>query len=477
MSFDLIIRNGRVVTASSEGDYDIAITDGKIVDLGHDLGPADEVIDAGGKIVVPGGIDAHVHFTPVNLPDRSLAWADDFSSGTKAAAAGGITTIGDITFSKLGEGLVETVERVAVEAAEKAVVDFLLHPVLLDPSEENLAEISKLPELGVASLKMFMQMGQFDARAQTYLEAMRLAGANELLTLIHCEDGAIIGNCTHHLVLSGNSDIAHFPETRPVLSESSAVERAIAFASAADAPIYIVHLSSQMALEAATRARARGQAVYVETRPIYLTFTRERFDGPEPGIYVGNPPLREEFDVEALWAGLASGQISTCCTDHAPWRKEDKLAPEVNVQNTRPGMADLETLMPSLFSNGVRTGRLSMQRFVEITSTNAARLFQVYPQKGTIVVGGDADLTIIDPELTKAVHSDALETNAKFSLLDGVELTGWPVMTISRGTVVARDGRALPVSARGRHVRRGQLEDDNSIKAAGRPRPHGKASA
>jgi dihydropyrimidinase len=476
MSFDLVVRNGRVVTAASEGFYDIGIEGGRIAELGADLGPAEEVVDAAGKLVIPGGIDAHVHFTPVNLPDRSLAWADDFVSGTKAAAAGGITTIGDITFSKLGEGLIDTIERVAADSESKALIDFMLHPVLLDPSPERLAEIERLPDLGVASLKMFMQMGQFDAKAQDYLEALRLAGGSELLTLIHCEDGAIIGNCTHHLVLAGDSDISHFPETRPVLSESSAVERAIAFADTAGAPIYIVHLSSQLALEAVSRAKARGQAVYVETRPIYLTFTRERFDGPEPGIYVGNPPLREDFDVEALWAGLASGQISTCCTDHAPWRKADKLAPEVNVENTRPGMADLETLMPSLFSNGVRSGRISLQKFVEITSTNAARLFQLYPNKGTIVVGGDADLTIIDPELTKTVHSEDLETNAKFSLLDGESLTGWPIMTISRGQIVAEDSRALPVGPRGLHVKRGPARDDDSISAAGRTRPTEKGT-
>jgi dihydropyrimidinase len=290
---------------------------------------------------------------------------------------------------------------------------------------------------------------------------LRRAGEAGLLTLIHCEDAAIIGHCTAQLIADGKTSLAHFPQTRPVSSESAAVERAIAFAAAADAPIYIVHLSSRRALRAAGRAREHGQAVYVETRPLYLWFTKRYFDGPEPGLYVGNPPLRDDDDVDALWAGLDNGQISTCCTDHAPWSRQQKLDPALDVAHTRPGMADLETLMPSLFSNGVRTGRLSLQRFVEVTSTNAARLFGIYPQKGTIGIGSDADLVVWDPELTRQVRSSELHTNAKFSLLDGESLTGWPILTISRGEVVAERGAVLLQPGRGRRV----------VRAGGSTRP------
>lgn len=453
--YDLIVRGGRVVTAGADGVADIAVRDGRVVALGARLdGSAAEEVDARGRLVLPGGFDAHVHFTPVSLPDRSLAWADDYVTGTAAAAAGGVTSVGDIAFTDPGENLAAGLERIARAASRVATVDFLLHPVMVDPSPERIAEISELAAGGATSMKIFMHMAGFDQRLADYLAAMRAAGAADLLTLIHCEDRGVIDHCTHRLIEAGDTGLAHFPRTRPVASESAAVERAIAYAEATGAPIYIVHLSSRAALDAVGRARARGLPVYVETRPIYLHFTRERFDGPEPALYVGNPPLREDADVEALWSGLASGAVSTCCTDHAPWSRPDKLDRALDVAHTRPGMADLETLMPSLFSNGVRTGRISLQRFVEITSTNAARLFGVYPRKGTIAVGSDADLVVWDPELTRVVVPDELETAAKFSLFDGVELTGWPVLTLSRGTIVAERSRAIRRPGHGRRLTR-----------------------
>lgn len=453
--YDMIVRGGRVVTAAADGIADIAVRDGVVVALGADLdGTANREIDARDRIVFPGGFDAHVHFTPVSLPDRSLAWADDFATGTAAAAAGGVTTVGDITFTRPGESLAAGIDRVARAAAELASVDFLLHPVMVDPSPERIADVPALAAGGATSLKIFMHMAGFDQRLAEYLAALRAAGEAGLLTLIHCEDRGVIDHCTHQLVAAGDTGLAHFPRTRPVASEASAVERAIAYAEVTGAPIYIVHLSSRAALDAAARARARGLPVYVETRPIYLHFTRERFDGPEPALYVGNPPLREDDDVDALWSGLATGTISTCCTDHAPWSRQDKLDPALDVAHTRPGMADLETLMPSLFSNGVRTGRISLQRFVEITSTNAAKLFGIYPRKGTIAVGSDADLVVWHPELTRTVVGSELATAAKFSLFDGQALTGWPVLTISRGEVVAERSRPTGRQGRGRRVTR-----------------------
>ncbi len=452
--FDLVVRGGRVVTSAADGMADVGVRDGRVVALGLGLAAGEREVDATGKLVIPGGFDAHVHLTPVSLPDRSLAWADDFDSGTRAAAAGGVTTVGDITFNHPDEGIADGLARVAAEAGTKAYVDFMLHPVLVDPSERRLAEVAALAATGVTSLKIFMHMGGFDQRAAEYLRALQVAGDSGLLTLIHCEDRGVIDHCTHRLLESGHSDLSHFPETRPVGSELAAVERAVAFASAADAPIYLVHLASAAALAAATRARSAGRPVYVETRPIYLHFTRREFDGPRPGLYVGNPPLREDADVDALWAGLANGDVSTCCTDHAPWSEADKLDPALDVAHTRPGMADLETLMPTLFSNGVRRGRLSLQRFVEITSTNAARLFGVFPQKGTIAIGSDADLVVWDPELTRTVRAEELQTAAKFSLFAGQELTGWPVRTIARGEVVAESGRIVGSPGRGRRVLR-----------------------
>lgn len=447
---DLAIRGGRVVTPASDQIADIGVSGGRIAAIAESLGPARRNIDATGRLVFPGGIDAHVHLTPVTTAQRSLAWVDDFGSGSRAAAAGGITTVGNITFPAPGETLLRAHDRVAAEAAAASITDFFLHPVLLDPGPDRLPEIAGLAAAGVSSMKIFMHLFGFDAAAADYLTALDNAGRNGLITLIHCEDAAIIGLSTDRLVASGRTGLEHFPESRPVAAEFAAVARAVAFAEAADAPVYLVHLSSQRAVAEVRRAQEHGLAVHAETRPIYLLFTADRFDTPEAPLYVGNPPLRDGSDVDALWNGLATGAIATCCTDHAPWTREQKLDPALDVAHTRPGMADLETMLPSLFSEGVLTGRISLRRFVEVTSANAARIFGLFPRKGTIAVGGDADLVIFDPAARQRVSGADLQTRAKLSLLEGRELTGWPEVTISRGEIIYDRGSIVATGPRGR---------------------------
>ena len=397
----------------------------------------------------------HVHLTPVELAEGTVSWADDFASGSRAAAAGGITTIGNISFPRPGERLGALLERVTAEAEQESIVDFVLHPVLLDPDTEAIAEIPELARRGQPSLKIFMILGDFDARAGDYLEAMATAGESGMLTLVHCEDQCIISHLTRRLIEAGRGDLSNYPASRPVAAEWAAVSRAIGYAEATRAPIYIVHLSSLEALDVARRARARGVPVYVETRPIYLYFTSERFDDAEGPLYVGNPPLRGPADRDGLWHGLEAGAVQTCCTDHAAWTREAKLDPSLTIANAPPGMADLETLMPLLYSEGVRKGRLTPQRFVEVTATNAAKLFGAFPQKGTVSVGSDADLAIWDTELTRTVHSQEGQSNAGFSLYEGWEVTGWPVLTLSRGEIVYADGRIAVEHGRGRLVRCG----------------------
>lgn len=455
---DLAVRGGRVVTAASDGVADIGIRDGKVVELGLAVGPAAEEVDATGRLVLPGAVDAHVHLTPVHTRDRQLAWADDYASGSRAAAAGGVTTLGDIAFARPDEPLPDAMRRIAAGAEELSVVDFMLHPVLLDPGAERVAEIPALAAAGFTSLKVFMHMGGFDSRIGEYAAALEQAGSHGLTTLVHAEDATTIAHLTERLVRAGRTGIENFPLTRPVLAETVAVERAVALAEVTGAPIYLVHLSSAAAVAAADRARQRGVEVYVETRPIYLLFEESRFSGPEPGVYVGNPPLRRPADQEALWRGLDTGRIDTCCTDHAPWRREDKLAPEVDVTNTRPGMADLETLVSSLHSEGVRSGRLSLRRLVEVTSTNAARIFGAFPRKGTIAVGSDADLLVFDPGHRWVVRGSELQTAAKTTLLEGRELVGRPALTISRGQVVMRHGEIVGSAGHGRLVTRVSAE-------------------
>jgi dihydropyrimidinase len=456
-SFDLAIRRGTVVNSGGAAIADIGIRNGKIMQLGGAMSAREE-IDARDRLVLPGGIDMHVHLTPVESEEETSTWADDFRSGSRAAAAGGITTLGNMTFPRGRESLAEVIRRVAADAERDSLVDFVLHPVLIDPRPERVAEIPRLAENGHTSVKLFMMLQEFEKNAAGFLDAMASAGVSGVLTMIHCEDPCVIDFATRRLLASGKSDISYFATSRPIVAERVAVARAIALAEAAAAPIYIVHLSSADALDEVRRAQARGLPIFAETRPIYLRFTGTEYASENGALYASFPPLREQRDLDALWAGLGSAAIHTCCTDHAAWTAAEKLDPSPTIETALPGVADLETMMPMLFSDGVRTGRISLSRFVEITATNAAKLFGLHPRKGTIAVGSDADLVIWDPERTRTVHGGAGQSNSGFSLLDGRELTGWPERTISRGETVYVDRRVTAPAGRGRLIRRGRTQ-------------------
>ncbi|HEY7035320.1 MAG TPA: dihydropyrimidinase [Thermomicrobiales bacterium] len=453
-SFDLVIRNGTVVTADGSFSADVGIRGESIGQLGGAMTGARE-IDASGKLVMPGGIDAHVHLTPTEDMLAGPRWCDDFASGTRAAAAGGVTTVGNMTFPRGRETLVEAIEREAAEAARDAIVDVILHPVLTDPTTQPLSDIPGLAAAGHTSLKYFMSFGGFTVDPTPYLAAMRLAREAGMITLIHCEDAAMMTYACERLLAEGLSGIEHYPKSRPIAAEVSATARAVEFAGLTGAPTYIVHLSCSGALHEVRRGRQRHPALWIETRPLYLYLTEERFAEPDGAKYVGQPPLRTADDVAAIWRGLAAGEVDTVCTDHAAWRYADKVVPGMTVATVRPGVADLETLMPMLYSEGVVKGRITPQRFVAVTATNAAKLFGLFPRKGTIAVGADADLVIWDSNQTKLVRAADFQSNADYSPYEGWEVTGWPATTISRGEIVFDDGRILGKLGRGRLPRRG----------------------
>jgi dihydropyrimidinase len=451
---DLVVRGGTVVTAGGSGPGDVGITGGKIVQLGGPLRGRRE-IDASGALVLPGGIDMHVHLSPGEPPEPGVpGWADDFRSGSRAAIAGGVTTVGNMTFPWAGQSLREALDRDRAAAAASAAVDYVLHPVLTSPSAAALAELPGLAADGHTSLKIFMVDPAFEQHADLVIAAIAAAGRNGMLTLLHCEDGSLVRFAGAELLARGQGGLASWGASRPAFAERAAVDRATAICEATGSPVYIVHLSSGLALSSARRAQAAGLPVFVETRPVYLHLTGEALREPDGGKYIGSPPLREPGDVAALWSALADGTIHTLGSDHAPWLLADKTDPALDVTNARQGVADLETLLPMLFSAGVATGRISLPRFVSLTSTAPARLFGLYPRKGTIAVGSDADLVVLDPQLRRQVDGRSMQSRAGYSVYDGATVTGWPRFTVSRGEVVLDGGDLAAPAGRGQWLRR-----------------------
>ena len=451
---DLVVRGGQIVTAGEVACADVGMAAGVVVQIGGEL-TADHELDATGKLVLPGGVDAHVHLSIPASMREDPEWVDNFTSGSAAALAGGITTLGNMTFCEPGETLLAALEREAALARTQTIADLFLHPVLMEITPEHLDNIPLLLERGCNSVKFFMVGPQFDAQIQGYLQATRRAGASGLLTLIHCEDAPLIDDATAALLAAGNNSLRYYAESRPVIAEVVATQRAVAFSEATGAPVYIVHLSSARALEVCTAAQARGVPVYVETRPLYLHLTNARYTEAEGAKYVAQPPLRTQHDMEVLWAGIQAGNVHTVCTDHAPWSLAAKLDPAHTLSNLRPGVENLQTLRPMLYSEGVRKGRISLRRFVEVTSTNAARLFGLYPRKGVIAVGSDADLVIFDPNLTRTIERGMLKSNADYSVYEGWQVTGWPILTLRRGEVVFCDDTVVGRAGSGLLVQRG----------------------
>jgi dihydropyrimidinase len=448
---DLAIRGGSLVDGASA---DIGIAGETIAQIGGEFEAAME-IDARGKLVLPGGVDAHVHLSSPARDRGGPAWVDDFTSGSAAALAGGVTTVGNMTFGAPGESLRDALARDTSAATSQSVADVFLHPVLGAPDARNLADIPRLLEDGCSSIKVFLTNASFDRDLEGFVEAIRLAGQSGLISMLHCEDSAAVAYATRRLVERGQTSLRFFAESRPVVAEVVATQRAVAIAELTGAAVYVVHLSSRQALEVCAEARARGLPVFVETRPLYLYLTEELLSGPDAGRFVGQPPLRTASDVRALWSGLGAGQVDTVCTDHAPWSLAAKLDPEHTIEHLRPGVENLQLLLPMLYSEGVREGRLSARRLVDVTSTNAARLFGLYPRKGALSVGSDADVVVFDPELERTVTGSMLKSNADYSVYEGQQVTGWPVITLRRGEVVFRDDQVVGRPGSGRVLRCG----------------------
>ena len=452
---DLLIQGGTVVTAEGERKADIRIRGETIHEVGalERLQSDARVLDARGLLILPGGVDPHVHLNP----GGDFAFADDFESGTRAALAGGITTVGHMAFPATGEGPLATLARESALIKEQAVADVFVHTTIFEPTEAAIAELTELAAAGQPSIKVFMPFDPFEAAMPGFLRLLRGARDAGILVAIHCEDAAMLEFAAQELTAAGKTSLTNYPESRPIVSEVVATERALAMAEITGAPIYIVHLSAARALAAAEAAQTR-LPVYVETRPLYLHLTETNYRRPDGALFVGMPPIRGAEDRQALWQGLARGTIATVATDHAPWSREEKLDSKQTITSFRPGVNNLQVMLPMLFSEGVHGGRISLRRFVEVTSTNAAKLFGLYPRKGAIAPGSDADLVIWDPEETRTIADSDILSKAGFSIYAGTEVTGWPRITIRRGELVYEGGTIDAVKGSGRLISRSRFE-------------------
>lgn len=435
--FDLVVRGGTVVTTEGRARVDVGVRDGRVAQLGGDMTGA-RTLDALDRLVLPGGVDPHVHLDVETAPGH-VGWADDYTSGTQAAVAGGVTTVGNMAFVMPWETIADRVRLETAAVARKAVADVFFHTVIVTPTPEILAEAPGLVAGGQSSMKIFMSMATFEASAAEFGLLMKSTGDAGGITLVHCEDLATVECCTAMLTKSARTSCHHYAESRPVGAEDVATLRAIAMCRATGAPTYIVHLSSASALAACGAARAEGLPLFVETRPLYLYFTVERYGDADGALYVAQPPLRTRDDADALWRGLVDGSIDTIASDHAPWTRAHKLDPTLTVSRARPGVAELDTMLPLLYTEGVATGRLSAERFVALTSTNAARLFGLYPRKGTIAVGSDADLVVWETGGARTIRDEDLYSRAAHSVYAGRTLSAWPRFTVRRGEVVFED--------------------------------------
>jgi dihydropyrimidinase len=457
MGFDTIVRNGSVVTATDTYKADVAITNGKIVGIGNDL-PAEsasKVLDATGKLVMPGGIDVHTH---LDMPFGGTTSADDFETGTRAAAFGGTTTLIDFAIQYKGQRLRQAFDTWMSKASSKAVCDYAFHCIVTDVSDGQLSEMNDLVREGVTSFKLFMAYpGVFMLDDASIFKALQTTSKNGGMVCMHAENGSAIDVIVQQALAEGKTAPKYHALTRPTTAEAEATARAIALAEMAGAPIYIVHLSCNDALEKVREARDRGLPVYAETCPQYLYLSIENFDAPgfEGAKYVFTPPLREKWHQEKLWNGLKCDHLQVVSTDHCPFcfKEQKELGRDdfTKIPNGGPGV---EHRMSLIYSGGVASGRFSANRFVELVATTPAKLFGLYPRKGTIAVGSDADLVIFDPTRKHTISAKTHHMRVDYSMFEGIQVTGMPDVVLSRGKVVVEGEKFLGRAGQGNFLRR-----------------------
>jgi dihydropyrimidinase len=453
-----LIKNGTIVTAVDQYRGDVLIEDEKIAVIGIALDiPAanvDKVIDATGKYVLPGGIDVHTH---MDMPFGGATSADDFETGTRAAAFGGTTTIVDFAIQYRGQTLHTAWETWAKKAEGKAVIDYGFHMIITELNDQVEGEMDALVRQGITSFKMFMAYpGVFMLDDGSIFKALLRTGRNGGTICMHAENGGVIDVLVQRALAAGQTAPKYHALTRPARAEAEATHRAIALAEMADVPIYIVHLSAAEALEMVTEARDRGLPAFAETCPQYLFLSYDDYE--EAGFggskYVMSPPLRDRAKQNQLWRGLAFNDLQCISTDHCPFCMKEKRLGENDFSKIPNGAPGVETRMSLVYDGGVRSGRISLNRFVELTSTSPARIFGLFPRKGTIAPGSDADIVVFDPNRTMTLAAKTLHMNCDYNPYEGRQVTGATDTVLSRGRLVIENGAFVGRKGAGSFLKR-----------------------
>lgn len=452
-----LIKNGTIVTAADTYSADVLIKNGIIAKIGFDLdAEADEVIDASGKYVFPGGIDPHTH---LEMPFGGTVTADDFATGTTAAAFGGTTTIVDFCLTTKGKPLSDSIAAWHNKAKGKAVIDYGFHLMIGEINDEVLAELPAIvKDEGITSLKVFMAYKNvFQADDGTLFRTMLAAKELGAMVMVHAENGDIIEFLIQKALKEGHTDPIYHALTRPSVIEGEATGRAAKLAALAGARLYVVHVTCAEAVQQIAEARGQGVDVWGETCPQYLVLDQSYLAQPgfEGAKYVWSPPLREKYHQEVLWNALKTGQLQTIGSDHCSFnfdgQKDLGLGDFSKIPNGGPVIEDRFSL---LYSEGVCKGRITLNQFVDIISTRNAKLFGLFPQKGTVAVGSDADIVIFDPEAQRLLSAETHHMNVDYNPFEGLQVTGVPVIVMSRGEFVIREQQFVGELGAGRYLKR-----------------------
>lgn len=453
---DLVVKGGKIFTSGDVFEKDIGIKDGKISEISSSISDSSaQVVDAKGKYVLPGLIDGHTH---MEFPFMGTVTVDDFYHGTKAALGGGVTTIVDFISPAKGQNLLDAYDVWRGNADPKVVSDYALHSIIREATDENLKQIPEMVKRGVTSFKLFMAYkGELMMEDGDLYRTIKAITDSKAVVAIHAENGEIISCLTEELLSNGKNDAIYHYHSRPEPLEYEAANRIAVIASSVgkNVKLYLVHTSTGEAVDVMASYRMKGYNFYNETTPNYLIMDSDRLTKEDGYRLIMSPPFRMKDQLEMLWERLAYGGIYTIGSDHCVYsdeqkkRYKDEIPPFNMVPNGVPGV---ETILPLLFHFGVRKNRISMSKLVEVTSANPAKLFGLYPRKGSLMPGSDADIAILDPEKKVKISADVLHSNIDYTIFEGLEVQGWPYAAIRRGELAFSKGEVLAKPGSGKYV-------------------------